>query len=138
MIIGYYSGDVCELRISKSSLTVLIQTLQSLQTGSLIIQLSTLDINPSSHGGLLTSLTISIIDREKVELRRQNGELFISGTVNMIGTLTKNLVFLLGQSERTTNGPLKPHIHIEYYDGHPYLSRDSLALIVVLDGKRAS
>jgi hypothetical protein len=59
--------------------------------------------------------------------------LLISGARETLGLLAENIEWLAGQPGGGADTSVAPHLHVEYYPGHPFLSSDAEPLVVTLD-----
>jgi hypothetical protein len=85
---------------------------------------STTSIEVSSKG---PELVHSIAVREcggALQIRYSSGILYIEGAKDKLEILVQNVKFLAFSNPEST------HIHVEYYNGNPYIDAESIPLVV--------
>jgi hypothetical protein len=60
-----------------------------------------------------------------VSVSRDAGAITIAGSPEKLAILARNIEWLMGQDARAVN-----HLHIEYYQGHAYVEKESISLVV--------
>ena len=69
----------------------------------------------------LQSIQIKHIPNQNVKISVEGSSLFVEGSPDKLRILSENI-------ESSENEQKKYHIHIEYFDGHFFLSKDSISL----------
>ena len=82
---------------------------------------------PYPYSGCCNSVTLERA-AGRVRVSRAAEQLIIAGSPELLEILAGNIEFLVDQKEQT--GSIPSHVHIEYYEGHPYLDRESTPLTV--------
>jgi hypothetical protein len=79
--------------------------------------------NPFPYSKNLESIQIKHFPTQEVKISVDGNSLVIEGSPEKLRILSKNI-------ESRENELKNYHIHIEYFDGHFYLSKDSIPLVV--------
>lgn len=85
------------------------------------------------YDGFLSSIRVLKRD-QKVRIARSGDSIRVEGSEAALGSLSQSIKFLADKADDgACREPL--HMHVEHYDGHPYLESDSEPLTVVLRGQ---
>ena len=69
----------------------------------------------------------------RVRIHRDGDTLRIEGSAEALVTLAQNVAFLVSQGGATGSVcDEHRHVHVEYYDNHPFLSQEAEPLTIVL------
>jgi len=82
------------------------------------------------YDGFLMSIRVSRRS-QRVRIARRGDSINVEGSKAALESFAKSIMFLVDKAD---DGDIAEplHIHVEYYDGHPYLESDSEPLTVAL------
>ncbi len=125
-ITSRYAREQAELCGNKAALEALAEAFVS---GSAVrISLAAAKgIEPAPFEGFLRHLEIRP-SNGRIKIAREGKVLTIDGAPEWLQILAENIASLWLLRPPTA----REHLHIEFYDGHPFLDRDALPLTVVL------
>lgn len=119
-----YSGDTRELEIRATETDLVELSAKLLKDGSVIeCERNSTDIAPYPY--LLSVIVIEIIPDDSVKLRViKNNELMISGDSRKLSILSETI------ANFAKDWVAGEHIHLEYFEDHPYLAEDSIQAVL--------
>jgi hypothetical protein len=82
------------------------------------------------YDGFLSSMSVMRRGR-KARVCRQGDSIRVEGSHEALATLSQNIAFLVEQGAEDRSA-VQPHVHVEFYEGHPFLESDSEPLTVSL------
>lgn len=127
-IVGSYTTDKSvELAGNASALLELAARLGADEPTKTYVLTVPLIGSPAPYDGFLEA--IRIIQRDgPVEISREGKDLVITGSPDNLSALSLDISSIPDQ----TYSGVAPHIHVEYYPGHPYLASSALPMVIAL------
>jgi hypothetical protein len=127
-IVGRYDARQVDLEGSPAALIGLAERLIHPEGTSAWALSQPNDRSAHPYEGFLAVIRITLTDGA-VQVTVQQQFLDISGNAAGLATLAYNIRWL---AEQPVTAISSDHLHIEFYDDHPYLSPDSWPLIVTV------
>jgi len=85
-------------------------------------------VGASAYPNWLNSISIEPLEAAHTRIEIQDSRLHIAGPTDQLSAIADNVHWL------TTNSPeTGSHLHIEYYDGHPFLEPGSIPLVITYE-----
>jgi len=128
LVCRYSNRGELELEGDSSGLLAICRILRPTEIGTLKISLDKADYRP--YDGLLDNLLVISARGQPVKIFRESYSLRIVGDAYTLDLLAQNIEFLLSHP-RDADGT-GSHLHVEYYEGHPWLDSSSEPLVVSL------
>lgn len=123
-MIVLYSDNARELEL-KASEQELYELSKALEEGGAVIKCETEGVAISPYSKLLSRILVDLAPEQDVEIHEPHDEsLRITGGQPKFSTFAK--VVNMFAKEWAAGG----HLHVDYYDNHPYLSPDSVPLVM--------
>jgi hypothetical protein len=123
MIIRYTNSKYKEISILVNQQDLLqISDLFSMGEGYIICNS---DSNPTPYEQYAVGLNIKPVKNKLVEFSiNENKEILVEGDPTMLSVIAENIIDF---SENTST---ESHIHLDYFEEHPYLTENSIPIII--------
>lgn len=83
--------------------------------------------NPFPYDSLLDAINVNIRSHSNVSVQVKMAELIIEGRAELLGVLSENIS---EYGVEAIKADASYHLHIEFFEGHYFLSEDSVPLIL--------
>jgi hypothetical protein len=125
MLRGMHDGSEVELSGSADSLREFAARLAEANAATISLDSA---VGASAYSDWINSISIEPLEAAHTRIGIQDRRLHIAGPTDQLRAIADNVHWLTINSPDTGS-----HLHMEYYDGHPFLEPGSIPLVITYE-----